>query len=420
MLAMKILIKSLLFLLSFLLTEGFVMVSLGYAEGGNSVAADPSYIYGLETMPIELPAQAKKAENLKEDPKETVITPPLTPANKETVITPPLTPAKPAAELPMIELPVPVSLPEVPQTATSQDSEINYSVPSKPLLPPELPASKEASPPKITDENLPSPIVEPAVASQDQSNHSADPASVKVPEVTLETIVQVDKEETQLSAKPDTLTSEKSTPKKKLSFKEEMTWKMGSLMYSKEQVDAIYEALLASENGNLMVTALKAAGPTESKNSSEPRSDMSPIFYLNSIVYFSPTNWTVWINGKRFTYQGIRSEKEHIPSLEIVKVTPQRITFAWRTAFLDEIAPAWQEKMLEDEKGEFFSSNMDIMINHDRNQVQFTLYPNQSFVVRLMEIIEGHITKTSEELFLSENLPQHNQASALAAPLMTP
>lgn len=43
---------------------------------------------------------------------------------------------------------------------------------------------------------------------------------------------------------------------------------------------------------------------------------------LDGLMYFSPTSWRLWINGKPY-------DKKTFPNLTVVRVTPTHATFSW-------------------------------------------------------------------------------------------
>lgn len=100
----------------------------------------------------------------------------------------------------------------------------------------------------------------------------------------------------------------------------------------------------------------------------------SPAFFLNSIVYKSPDDWAVWVNGRKMDKETTDGD------LSIARVGKKSVAFVWHTEYLDFVAPDWSEAVA-DRKG--------VTVDADGMTVRFTLQPNQTFVVRAMQIVEG-------------------------------
>lgn len=107
-------------------------------------------------------------------------------------------------------------------------------------------------------------------------------------------------------------------------------------------------------------------------NRRKPRD--APSLYLNSVMYKSPREWTIWVNGQRYT------RKQPPENYRIVRVDEKKVEFMWQTDDLDFVSPGWRMAGIRAE---------NIRIDEASGEVFFTLYPNQSFVARAMEVIEG-------------------------------
>jgi hypothetical protein len=51
----------------------------------------------------------------------------------------------------------------------------------------------------------------------------------------------------------------------------------------------------------------------------------APVFYLDSILYFSEENWSIWLNGKKFSL-----ENKNIDNFEILEVKPEVIQVSYK------------------------------------------------------------------------------------------
>jgi hypothetical protein len=123
---------------------------------------------------------------------------------------------------------------------------------------------------------------------------------------------------------------------------------------------------------------------------------IAPAFFLNSVLYNTSDNWTIWLNSRR-----IRADAT-FPELEISKVYRDSVEFIWETDQLDFISPDWEKKIIaiELQEGEevprftYLSKDGLIAVDRSRRFVRFKLGPQQSFVSRKMEIREGFIKST--------------------------
>ncbi|MCE2951683.1 MAG: hypothetical protein ACK5TR_04430 [Alphaproteobacteria bacterium] len=69
------------------------------------------------------------------------------------------------------------------------------------------------------------------------------------------------------------------------------------------------------------VMRLRAAGPIPSHHTT---SNARPAHVrLDGLMYFGPTSWRLWINGKPY-------DKRVFPNLTVVRVTATHATFSWQ------------------------------------------------------------------------------------------
>ncbi|MCC7259775.1 MAG: hypothetical protein IT567_01935 [Alphaproteobacteria bacterium] len=109
-------------------------------------------------------------------------------------------------------------------------------------------------------------------------------------------------------------------------------------------------------------------------------------FYLDSIMYMSSGNWAVWINGRKFSHDEQESD-DAAADIKIEDISREKVTFSWAVGNVDAISPHWQEKVaLMGDKG---ASDSDITVDPKTQTVYVTLRPNQTFISRAMEIVEG-------------------------------
>lgn len=108
----------------------------------------------------------------------------------------------------------------------------------------------------------------------------------------------------------------------------------------------------------------------------------APAFYLSSIMFLGDDNWTIWLNGKKITSYQVKG----MPDIQVMDVSDNSAELIWNTEFLDYISPHWR-----DEKEKIGQKESAIMMIDDKTgQVAVKLHPNQTFVTRVMQVVEGH------------------------------
>ena len=144
--------------------------------------------------------------------------------------------------------------------------------------------------------------------------------------------------------------------------------KGSSLLHKKEQIDQLNTVLEALKNGEKILHKDIAQDTEKTTKKKVTKSNMS--FYLNSIIYHSKNNWSVWVNGKKITH------KKNDSDLHIIKVNKKRIQCRWSTGygkFVKILTKLKKEELLPD--------MVSVMINDNIAEIIFTLKPNQSFEI---------------------------------------
>ncbi|MBI1274914.1 hypothetical protein GC177_02950 [bacterium] len=111
-----------------------------------------------------------------------------------------------------------------------------------------------------------------------------------------------------------------------------------------------------------------------------PAPTEAPAFYLSTIIYKGENKWAVWLRGYKFTPENLEDG-----TVTLINVTKQRATFEWIAEGLDVISPNWEEKVKDTKQ---------VKVKDDKKTVVFSLFPNQSFVSRVMKVIEGKAEST--------------------------
>lgn len=164
------------------------------------------------------------------------------------------------------------------------------------------------------------------------------------------------------------------------------SWK-GSLLFLPSELQALKEALESAA-----ATASSAETDTSTIQSlvSNIPNSFSPTYYLNSILYVSPDNWAIWVNGIRYSSQSESSNINNSDQLEVTAISPLSARIRTRMRLLSRIYPTWQEKFSPNIDGDFVANHdKTILISKEKDFITFSLKPNQSLALSTMEIREG-------------------------------
>ena len=169
-----------------------------------------------------------------------------------------------------------------------------------------------------------------------------------------------------------------------------LTWH-GSLMFTAANSRLINDAAQSSFKKGEPVK-IRHGTLTPKPESTAPV--YAPSFYLNTLLYSAPDNWTIWINNKRITSANPEVTSNLFPTLQIVAVTDTDVTFLWEPRFLKNISPEWSKQLILNPHGNLSNEMNTIVLKQDKSLLQFTLRPNQTFTVYDMQISEGYIPPT--------------------------
>lgn len=270
-------------------------------------------------------------------------------------------------------LPAPGVVPQAPSSVVVQSAPVQ--VPSVPVVPPGAP-----NPPPET----------PRIVM----NGQPQPAAPARPPLTIEELQKMIKVAPQMVGNipkqiPDLKTIQKDisravTPLDPNKFNgenyEKLPWS-DSMMFPEIELLRFYNAVKGNltENVNQQV-AVQVKMPK-----------VAPTFYINSVLFEGPDNWTIWLNSRR-----IRAGTT-FPDLEIASVKDDKVELRWKTDQLDYISPNWDQKIkaVDVKPGDplpewaYVSADKNVFVDQTRRTVRFFIGPHQSFVTRKMEVVEG-------------------------------
>lgn len=177
-----------------------------------------------------------------------------------------------------------------------------------------------------------------------------------------------------------------------------------SVMYSAEDINNL-KAVLSVHEKNRMQETLDSLNPSEAdlladllrSAQGEGEKDAAgeiviqtlPSFYMSSILYRRPGDWTIWVNGQKLT--AAKSE-DATTGMRVKGISREMVTLAWKPVQLDGALLRWQEnqngtlsKNSKHREVRFSSVELD----KEAGEFLITMRPNQTFAADTMQIFEG-------------------------------
>jgi len=144
-----------------------------------------------------------------------------------------------------------------------------------------------------------------------------------------------------------------------------------SLMFTDSELKDVDRALDSYNNNKLFVVN---NGPGEEKKEVKTEDNVKSFIYLNSILYFSPESWSVWINDKKIS----SITNKHGSEFYVKSVNDHQASILWTISI-----SKW--KILSGRKSEE-GANIN---KNNQVEVSFTLKPNQTFMLVSGDVVEG-------------------------------
>jgi hypothetical protein len=170
-----------------------------------------------------------------------------------------------------------------------------------------------------------------------------------------------------------------------------------SLIFSKENIHLIEQGLAIYDNS----AAPKAIGNTPSNNPDDlsallntlgsthtvnPEANTPPPplpnLYLGSIVYYSPSYWSVWVNG----FKLLNTHNSPGNSLYVTRLSRTEVELVWTPPTLQDTGLIWRQMTNNGAK-----PLPDIAVDEAKGKITLHMRPNQTFLPRSLAIHEGFI-----------------------------
>ena len=155
------------------------------------------------------------------------------------------------------------------------------------------------------------------------------------------------------------------------------------LMFNDQEIANINRALDSLKNNQIFVPEgleKKEEKPTEEdqekKEESEVEENEKSYIYLGSLIYFTPSDWVIWLNDQKISTSNNDPQKE----IYVTKVLSDRINVKWKMSLTK-----W--KILSGKRDETQAPRLDF--NSNIVESEFELRPNQTFILGSNSVVEG-------------------------------
>ena len=191
-----------------------------------------------------------------------------------------------------------------------------------------------------------------------------------------------------------------------------------SILFLPDHVSRMKESIAdyESENRNTSSATLVSPDATIDQAAQAPIPDEPatyPVFFLSSIVYNSPKDWSIWMGGEKIT-----SEKNET-EVEVLSVKRDSATFRWKPVYASAIGQRQAMKAFAatDSVKNKLSANHSINYDDQSGEITFTLRQNQSFAVGYFKLFEGYVASpTMDAMPLANAATDDNVATISSQP----
>ena len=100
-----------------------------------------------------------------------------------------------------------------------------------------------------------------------------------------------------------------------------------------------------------------------------------PQFFLESLMYHTPEDWFIQINGQKLS-----PDKRERFGLRVISVDDEKAQFEWKPTNMQLVEDSWSRM-----------HNDEVVVNRKAGTVTFSLRANQTFSSYLMRTVEGKV-----------------------------
>ena len=147
-----------------------------------------------------------------------------------------------------------------------------------------------------------------------------------------------------------------------------------SLFHTQEQLDRLDNALEAINDGRQIVIE-----DIDGEENVEVIRSSAINFYLNSIIFYSKTDWILWLNGNKITPKTNKSD------LELIEINNDFVRLRWITGY-----EKFVNAIIKETEAGRLPAKTYVEVSDNIAKIDFTLEPNQTFSVGSnIKILEG-------------------------------
>lgn len=158
----------------------------------------------------------------------------------------------------------------------------------------------------------------------------------------------------------------------------------------------------ASDDLTGLLESLKFKGEDKAKEVQQ----VLPNIYLGSIMYYSPSNWSIWLNGKKVTNAVNTPDKP----IYVEAIDRTHVRLAWKPTSMIALNKVLNERRIATPE----------VLDIEGSRVTVTMRPNQTFVTSLLAVLEGMIKQTVIPERPANDAPEPAAAAAPVPAQATP
>jgi len=169
-----------------------------------------------------------------------------------------------------------------------------------------------------------------------------------------------------------------------------------SLFFSQEEITVIHEAIgiyirhkLAQNDkeGDDFLSKLGAHPKFTINDKPEKQYYTYPQFFLESLVYNSPSDWSIRVNRQKLTQAMPKADAIHV-----VAIDKDKVSLEWKPVNMEKVKEVWAH-----------SPNDMVTVDEKQGVVDFSLRANQTFSSRTMRVVEGKMPPIVVEIKPQDN-----------------
>ena len=316
------------------------------------------------------------------------------------------------AQEPTGATPPTVAPPAAPQSPAPVADPMAPTAPSLPMTPPPAPAvpAPVAAAPAATvtpaATPTPAPAAVPAVAATTATTPTtgnalplleATPPPSSVTDKTLESTAP---------AAPANTATVQLAP---IAFHNSLDNSTLSVLFTPAQIHQMSDALTEFESKPTKNGAAAAIITEEAAAPKIVEPPSYPVFYLSSIAYRAPDDWSIWVSGRKIT------ASRNPTTLKVLSLSRTQAEFSWTPTYTEAIAARKKRNLFAPVKdmANKMTRPSTYTYNAETGEIRFTLRTNESFVAGYMQTFEGFV----ESPTLPPLTPEEPKAAAAGAPV---